>query len=217
MKSAAAKKKSSSTNRTKATKASDKKKQNQTKKRPSRKASTATKHKKSSKKKIPTTPASNPITNYVLCENEVTPSVTSIPFATPSPLIRGFKCKGCRGTASTCKEIRWKWICLHQVIDYFENVGCENVEVEAAKEAYVNAYHVLGKLELLNKHSLYSTNSHFSIPQCMVHGSYQMAIDMTKSQKLYSVLMQIRVYDVDDHLGYKLSVECFVRDHPDGE
>ena len=51
----------------------------------------------------------------------------------------------------------------------------------------------------------------------MVHGSYQMAIDMTKSQKLYSVLMQMRVHDVDDHLAYKLSVECFVRDHPDGE
>ena len=106
MKLAAAKKKSSSANRTKATKASDKKKQNQTKKRPSRKASTATKHKKSSKKKIPTTPASNPITNYVLRENEVTPSVASIPFATPFPSIPGFKCKGCGGTASTCKEIR---------------------------------------------------------------------------------------------------------------
>ena len=220
--------------RTKATKATDKTKQIHTKKRPSRKAA-VTKHKKSSKKKTrSTTSASNPITNYVTCGDTpsvTTPSVTTsipfatkVPFATPSPSIQtnlsatpDFKCKGCGGTTETCKEIRWKWICLHRVIDYFEKVGCENVEVEGATDAYVTAYHVLGKLELLNKHNLYSTNSHFSIPQCMVHGSYQMAIDMTKSQKLYCVLMQMRVHDVDDHLGYKLSAERFARDHRDGE
>ena len=219
--------------RTKPIKATEKKKQTHTKKR---KSTTAKHTKKSSKKKLPTTPTSNPITNYVTTFADTTPSVTTpsvtnsipfslkVPFATPSPSIAtklnttpGFECKGCGGTAETCKEIRWKWICLHRVLDYFEKVGSENVEVEGATNAYVSAYHVLGKLDLLNKHSLYSTNPHFSIPQCMVHGSYQMAIDMTKSQKLYCVLMKMRVNDVDDYLGYKVSAERLARDGRDGE
>ena len=114
-------------------------------------------------------------------------------------------CKGCSNPYLRYMERRWCDICLHAVIDYFEEVDYDSVCEAGVREAYYNMFKVKIKGEIMEQSGgFYKIKDNVLIPECMVQGSLKDAIGMMgQDNETYHYLMTKRVCDVQRHL-YRL-------------
>ena len=114
-------------------------------------------------------------------------------------------CKGCHNPFFRCMERRWHDICLHAVIDYFEEVDFDSVCEAGVREAYYSTFKVKIKSEIMEQSGgFYEIEDNVVIPECMVQGSLKDAIGMMgQDNETYHYLMTKRVHDVQRHL-YRL-------------
>ena len=115
------------------------------------------------------------------------------------------ECKGCNNQYFRCMDRRWRDICLHAVVDYFEEVDFDSVCEAGVREAYYNTFKVKIKSEIMEQSGgLYKIEDNVLIPECMVEGSLKDAIEMMgQDNDTYHYLMSKRVCDMQRHL-YRL-------------
>ena len=133
----------------------------------------------------------------------------SFPFATPSPRVTNSNasqnnknlmnntCSGCGRTVDECHETKYRYVCLHAVLDYFDEVGFRNVTQHGIYNSYARAYTFALKKDMLENTSFYERALDLEIPDCMENASLQDAQQINQSNCLFQFLMSKRVYDVE--------------------
>ena len=133
-------------------------------------------------------------------------AVSSVPFATPSPNpvasrvsndMSSHKCSGCGNSIDECHEVKYRYYCLHAVIDYFDEVGMNFVTQHGIYAAFMRAYTSARKKDMLESFSYYERNVDCEIPECMERASLEDAQQIHKSNQLFQFLMSRRVHDVE--------------------
>ena len=137
-----------------------------------------------------------------------TTSSTSTSTSTATPEFdMSMNCAGCSNPFRRCMEKRWREICLHSVIDYFEETGPDSICEAGVRETYYNTFAVKIKSEIMEQSGgFYETEDNVLIPECMVEGSLKDAIEMmSMDNPTYHYLMSKRVCDVQRHM-YRLKL-----------
>ena len=109
-------------------------------------------------------------------------------------------CAGCGSPFHSCMECKWRKICMHKVLDYFEKVGLDQVTTAGVKKAYYGTFLIMLKASILDEVDLYECEGNIMIPDCMKSGSLRDCLEMMKFGEVYDFMMGRRVNDVQRHL-----------------
>ena len=125
----------------------------------------------------------------------VTPSKTSCSFVTPNDKPT-HTCSGCGHGIDDCHEAKYRYYCLHSVLDYFEEVGMSYVTQHGIYAAVLRSYTVALKKDMLETTKYYEINIDCELPDCMEKGTLADAQMIHRSNHLFQTLMATRVRDV---------------------
>ena len=162
-----------------------------------------TSNRSSSKKQSRFAVHSDVKTPKVNTPNQLLPFTTPSPCATTSISIRknitlmSHPCSGCGRTVDECHELKYRNMCLHAVLDYFDEVGFQNVTQLGIYNSYARTYTFALKKDMLEHTTFYERTLDIEIPDCMENGSLEEAQQINRSNRLFQFLMSKRVYDVE--------------------
>ena len=109
-------------------------------------------------------------------------------------------CKRCGNQFKFCFEYKLRDICLHSVLDYFEEVGEDNVTETAIKKRFYSTFLSHMKAKILKRSKFWELDTEIHIPPCMMQGSFKEALELRKFNSHYHFLMTRRVHDVQNHI-----------------
>ena len=112
-------------------------------------------------------------------------------------------CSGCHNPFRLCMERKWRNVCLHRVVDYFEDNDFENLTRTGVYDAYYDAFLVMIKAEILSRSEFWECGGRMVVPDCMKTGSLEDAFDMLKLEDslTYQYFTTRRVVDVQRHMN----------------
>ena len=103
---------------------------------------------------------------------------SSVSTSTVSGVNLSMTCKGCNNPMRRYMEYRWRKLCLHSVLDYFERVGADSICEAGVRETYYDTFAVKIKGKIMEQSGgFYEIEENLVIPECMVKGSLQDAIE----------------------------------------
>ena len=130
-------------------------------------------------------------------------------FTTPAKVMRSFVtpndkpnhiCTDCGCGADDCHEVKYRNYCLHSVLDYFDEVGMGYVTQHGIYSAFLRAYTVALKKDMLESTKYYELNVDCELPDCMERGSLEDAQQIHRCNRLWQSLMTKRVHDVGSYI-----------------
>ena len=111
-------------------------------------------------------------------------------------------CRGCLNPYRHCMERKWRKVCLHSVMDFFEEHDHDGIQKEGVYKAYYNAFLMMIKAEIVRRSGYWECSKKLILPQCMKEGSLEEAYKMMnfEDDMTYEYCTCRRVYDVQRHL-----------------
>ena len=111
-------------------------------------------------------------------------------------------CRGCNNPYCNCMERKWRSVCLHSVIDYFEENEYNGIQREGVYDAYYKTFRFMVKTEVLKRTRYWERINEILIPQCMIEGSLSEAYEMMQFELdlTYEYFLGQRVHNVQHHL-----------------
>lgn len=109
-------------------------------------------------------------------------------------------CDGCGHEHDKCHEIKYRNFCLHSVLDYFEEVGMNYITQHGTYLAFLRAYTVALKKDMLESTKYYEINIDCELPVCMERGSLEDAQQIHRCNRIFQALMAQRVRDVSSYV-----------------
>ena len=109
-------------------------------------------------------------------------------------------CNGCGSPFSSCMELKWRNVCLHHVLDYFEDVGYNEVTDAGIRRVYYECFQLMLKSDVLGHTDFWECADKIELPKCMKQGSLKEALDLKNFGPAFHFLMSKRTIDVQRHL-----------------
>ena len=116
-----------------------------------------------------------------------------------SPLDLNRICRGCGNKFESCFEYKLRKVCIHSVLDYFDEVGCDMVCELGIQKRYYSTFLSHSKAAILAKTTFWDLDDYISLPECMKQGSFLEAVELMKFDDRYEYWMGFRVHNVENH------------------
>ena len=118
----------------------------------------------------------------------------------------------CEYTFPKCCELLYRDVCLHAVMDYFDDVGVYNSTHIGVRRAFHQCFMAQVRPVILKKFGRYET-AKLNIPKCMILGSLKDALVMNRGGKVFKYLMDQRMEDVEQTFKYEEHRKQFQKDY----
>lgn len=116
-----------------------------------------------------------------------------------SPLDLNCVCRGCGNKFDSCFEYKLRKVCMHSVLDYFDDIGCDMVCELGIQKRYYSTFLSHSKASILENTTFWDLDDYMPLPECMKQGLFMEAVELMKFDDCYEYWMGFRVHNVARH------------------